>query len=65
MRAGPRQPGWRRRLRRGIGWMLLVKLAALAALWILFFAPADRPQVTAERLGGQLALEPEKEAPRD
>jgi hypothetical protein len=52
---------WRRQLRRSIGWMLLVKLAALIALWALFFSPSDRPDVTPERVHEQLLTGPEEE----
>jgi hypothetical protein len=51
---------WRRRLRRGIGWALVVKLIALIVLWAFFFSPAHRPDVTAESVGAQLVVEPEE-----
>jgi len=51
---------WRRRLRRGIGWALVVKLIALAVLWTFFFSPAHRPDMTAEGVGAQLVVEPEE-----
>jgi hypothetical protein len=52
---------WKRQLRRSIGWMLLVKLAALIALWALFFSPSDRLDVTPERVHEQLLTGPEEE----
>jgi hypothetical protein len=52
---------WKRQLRRSIGWMLLVKLAALIALWALFFSPSDRLDVTPERVHEQLLIAPEEE----
>jgi hypothetical protein len=34
------------RLARGITWMLVAKAAALALLYVAFFSPAHRPDVT-------------------
>jgi hypothetical protein len=55
----PDPVGWRRRLRREIGWLMLAKLAALLILWALFFSPAHRftvdGRVTADRLALVLA----------
>jgi hypothetical protein len=51
---------WRRQLRRSIGWMLLVKLAALIALWAFFFSPSHRPDVTADRVHEQLVTSPDE-----
>ena len=48
--------GWRDELRRGIGIALAVKLAALVALWALFFSPGHRQQVTPDAIGRQLEL---------
>lgn len=48
--------GWRRELRRGIGIALAVKLAALLALWALFFSPAHRADVTAEVVDRRLEI---------
>jgi len=46
---------WRRDLKRKLAWLLAIKLAALAALWLLFFSPSHRPAVdpahAAEHLG--------------
>jgi hypothetical protein len=36
---------WRRSLRRGVAWVLIAKLGALALLWALFFsAPQPAPR---------------------
>jgi len=51
------QPDWRVALRRNIGWLLAVKLAALLALWMLFFSPEHRVEVTGESAGRNLALD--------
>ena len=56
---------WRRRLRRSIGWMLLIKLAALVALWTFFFSPSNRVAVTPDRVDEQLLIEPAGEPPHD
>jgi hypothetical protein len=56
---------WRHRLRRGIGWTLLFKLAALIALWALFFSPADRVNVTPGRVDSRLVIEATPESPHD
>ena len=56
---------WRRRLRRGIGWTLLFKLIALIVLWVLFFSPADRVNVTPGRVDSQLVIETAPEDPHD
>jgi len=52
-------------LRRSIGWMLLVKLAALVALWTFFFSPSDRVDVTPDWVDAQLLIEPAGESPHD
>ncbi|HEY3730413.1 MAG TPA: hypothetical protein VGL28_04040 [Steroidobacteraceae bacterium] len=46
----------RRALRRELGWLLLVKLLALALLWALFFSAPHRPAVDASGTGRQLAV---------
>ena len=56
---------WRRRLRRSIGWMLLVKLIALMTLWAFFFSPAQRMHVTPNRVDSQLVIEVAPENPHD
>jgi uncharacterized membrane protein len=56
---------WRYRLRRGIGWTLLIKLIALIALWVLFFSPADRVHVTPSRVDSRLVIEAPPESPND
>ena len=47
---------WRGTLRRDLTVWLLVKIAALALLWGLFFSPAHRLAVTAATTGERLAL---------
>lgn len=39
---------WRGALRRRIGWLLLIKLLALIALWQLFFSAGHRVPVDPE-----------------
>ena len=51
---------WFARLRRHIGWMLLVKLALLAALFALFFSAAHRPDVDAASISERLQLQGDK-----
>ncbi len=46
---------WRGQTRRQIGWMLLIKLAALIGLWALFFSPRHRVEVTPDAVEQQLA----------
>jgi hypothetical protein len=48
---------WRRALRRGIACALLAKLAALVLLHDAFFSAADRPAMTAARVGRHLLLD--------
>ncbi len=60
MTAPTQHEDWRRRLRRGIGWTLLAKLIALVVLWAIFFSPAQRMDVTAERVDAQLVVGPEE-----
>jgi hypothetical protein len=50
---------WRKRLRRSIGWLLLVKLIALILIKTLFFSSEHRPRITPERVDAQLALHPD------
>jgi hypothetical protein len=56
---------WRRQLRRSIGWMLLVKLIALIALWAFFFSPAQRLDVTPDHVDAQLVIETVPDEPYD
>lgn len=51
---------WFARLRRHIGWLLLVKLALLAALFALFFSAAHRPDVNAASISERLQLQGDK-----
>jgi hypothetical protein len=37
-------------LAREIAWILAVKTAFLALLWLAFFSPADRPEVDPDRV---------------
>jgi uncharacterized membrane protein len=55
-RAGPEQ--WRYELRRAVAVTLALKLAALALLWALFFAPAHRTRVDAEAASQHLRQPP-------
>lgn len=54
-------------LRIHLGWILLVKVLALAAIWYFFFSPAQRPHVDATAAARQVlgdgAPPPPKEAP--
>jgi hypothetical protein len=54
---------WRAALRRGIVKLLLFKLAALAALWALFFSPAHRLNPEPDQVGQQLSLRSATGAP--
>lgn len=45
---------WRRHTRRQIAWALLLKLAALIALWALFFSPTHRVHITPDVVHQQL-----------
>jgi hypothetical protein len=56
---------WRRQIRRNIGWALMFKLAALIALWTLFFSPAHRIEVTPGHVESQLVIETTPEASSD
>lgn len=53
----PDDAHWLARLRRHIGWMLLIKLAMLAGLFALFFSAAQRPDVDAASVSERLHLE--------
>jgi hypothetical protein len=56
-------PGdWRHELRRAIAATLVLKLAALALLWALFFAPAHRSTVDAAAASQRLSLPPVRAA---
>jgi hypothetical protein len=52
----PQFAAWRSVLRRHLAWLLLLKFAALALLWALFFSPAHRTPVDGWMTGRQLAL---------
>ena len=47
---------WRSVLRRHLAWLLLLKVAALALIWALFFGPAHRTPVDGQTAARQLAL---------
>jgi hypothetical protein len=47
---------------RHLGWIVLLKLAALTLLWLTFFSPSHRPRVDAELTSQRLAVE---EPPHD
>ena len=47
---------WRRRLRRELAGLIVIKLAALAFLWWLFFSPAHRTAVDADAAGRRLGV---------
>lgn len=47
---------WRRRMRRQLAWSLLAKLAALAALWWLFFSGAHQAHLTRQSMGERLGF---------
>jgi hypothetical protein len=49
--------GWRTALRRELTLWLILKAAALAVLWGLFFSPAHRPPVTAVTTSHRFALQ--------
>ena len=44
-------------LGRKIGWALACKLCALAALWLLFFAPWQIPRIGSDEAGAHLTRE--------
>ncbi|MBV8211281.1 MAG: hypothetical protein JO133_14595 [Burkholderiaceae bacterium] len=44
-------------LGRKIGWALALKLCALTALWLLFFAPWHRPRIGSDEAGAHLTQE--------
>jgi hypothetical protein len=45
-------------LRRDLAWLLAVKFAALALLWLLFFSGAHQSAVDASSASRQLAVAP-------
>ena len=49
-----------RRLSREIVALLAIKVAALLALFLLFFSPAHRPDIDDARMGEQILSEPER-----
>jgi len=51
---GPRR--WRGRLRRDVAVLMMLKIAALALLWALFFSPAARVAVDGAGASRQLGL---------
>jgi len=51
-----RSAHWRRRMRRELIGLLLLKFAALALLWGLFFSPAHRSVVDARATGERLGM---------
>lgn len=51
------QATWKSELRRRIGTLLLIKLAALIALWSLFFSPDHRVHVTGQTMSGVLGVD--------
>jgi hypothetical protein len=55
--------GWRRHLRRDIGWLLLFKLAALLFLRALFFSGDERPPADAAHVAARLAVSHAPEQP--
>ena len=56
--AGARQSGdWRRRLRNGVAWVLLLKLIALVLLKGLFFSATQRVEVTPGLMDARLSLD--------
>jgi len=48
--------GASRHLRRDLAWLLAIKFAALALLWLLFFSAAHRPMIDAAAASQQLAV---------
>ena len=54
---------WRDALRRHLAVLLLMKIAALALLWALFFSPAHRAQVDGAAVSRHLL--PAQEAAHD
>ena len=56
--------GWRPALQRDLALLLLLKGAALALLWWLFFSPTHRLPVDALTTGRHLALEPLADTPQ-
>ncbi len=58
-------PPWKRDLRRRIGVLLMVKLAALIALWSLFFSPDHRVRVTDQSMGAVFGVDDSPRAPKE
>jgi hypothetical protein len=55
---------WRRALRRHLTALLVVKLVALSALWVLFFSPVHRGVVGSHAVERRLAvLQPQPARP--
>jgi hypothetical protein len=56
--SGAREPGMdhRRSLRRDLAWLLALKFAALALLWLMFFSAAHQPAMDASAASRQLAV---------
>jgi hypothetical protein len=48
---------WRTRLRRDIGWSLLIKLGLLTLLWALFFSSSHRCRVDGAATASRLAVD--------
>jgi hypothetical protein len=62
----PRVAGWRAALRRELASLLVLKVAALALLWWLFFSPEHRTPVDAAATGQRLGVgqgAPQRPAP--
>ena len=49
---------WQATLRRHLAVLLLIKVAALALLWAVFFSPSHRPQIDPQAMSGRLASVP-------
>ena len=49
-------PDWRRRMRGELFWIVMVKMAALALLWMLFFSATHRAAVDGESVSRRLAI---------
>jgi len=56
---------WRGAFRRHLTVLLLIKLAALALLWLLFFSPAGRHPVDAAAVARALLPMPPKDVSHD
>ena len=51
-------PGWRLALRRELAWLTILKVAALALLWWLFFSPSQNSPVDREAASRRFAVTP-------